>query len=152
MSIDPNPYAPPAVFASVDEAEKGLSRRRTRWAMAAAVICLVGAIPAAGYSIVDIESIIGSGPALLLVAIALYFLAVPAPLRPLRWISGAISVIVVFVFLLININEWSPRRAEDPVNSILCVAAVLLQTGWIPLVQVRNAVRELSLLDESDVT
>lgn len=141
MDFETNPYAPPAAFAPADVAPESVSQSRVVSALAAAAACLLGSLAAGGFAIAEIESIVASGPALLLASIVLAALAYPAPLRRLTWISGTICLFVVFVFLLINLNGWGPRQADRPVGSLVAVSSVVIQVGWILVVQTRRHIR-----------
>jgi len=98
-----------------------------------AVACAIGSIPAAAFASYQIESIIGSGPLLLVAAILLTVLARPVPLRQLWIISGAVMAIVVGIFLWITLTGMGPADARVPVGRATIAAAMFLQLGWLPI-------------------
>jgi hypothetical protein len=140
MAEPHNPYAAPAVTAStVDALDTTVSDRRYRWAQALAIVCVAGSPVASALAVMDIESILGSGPILALLCLTSAILAWPPMLRPLLLISVAGIAIVIGCFVVINLCEWGPTEARKPIGQATVILAILMQAGWIPIRRVAKA-------------
>lgn len=135
-----NPYAVTAYVPGKDlppkripDADVGRWRRTLAQFLAGSM--LVGTLPAAAAACIKIETIVLSGAIFGVAAIALMWLAFAPPLRRLQAIAAPFLIFVLTVFLLINVNSWSPAQAKFPVSSLCVVFAMAVQFGWYAIVE-----------------
>ncbi len=138
MVQDSNPYAAPSVSETTRQtpAFAELSVARYRWAVGLATVCVLGTVPASATAVYDIETILGSGPALLTLALCLLIVARPKPLRLLRIPALWIIVNVAVIFLWINLADMGPSRAQVPVGRFTVIVALVMQAGWATIYSV----------------
>jgi hypothetical protein len=74
--------------------------------------------------VIDVETIVGSGPALFLVGLLLLIFGSLARERRVTILGAEMMLIVVSVLLLILLNRWGPRAAQIPVSVIACAQAL----------------------------
>lgn len=149
MTDEINPYAAPqSEPAKPSRVPADGTPRRRKFALAMAMILLVGSPLAAGVAMYDIESIVVSGALLSLVALILIALAAREDLRPLHVIAGAMLLMSVGCFLTIFLKGWNPREAQFPIGWTTVVFAVVVQLGWVFVKSVWN--RERAWMSVSD--
>lgn len=102
---------------------------RPRWQRTIRVLLILGVIVAAvavPFCAQDVESIMATGPALLLIGALLLICSI---LDRDRWAMVAAiqhGSAVIGVALLIAGLQWSPRVAQRPVTAIVCANAVVV--------------------------
>lgn len=76
----------------------------------------------------EVESVLVTGPVLLLGGVVLATLAAGAGYRRAMWIGVGHCVLCLFVLLLVNVAGWGPNRAHEPLTAIgaIYMTAVLL--------------------------
>lgn len=105
------------------------------------ILYTLGILIAAIAAMVDIESIMGSGPIMSLVGIWIAFLSYRRD-HPIGLFYGlAVPTVSVFCFIVINGLDWGPSDAHVPVSAFLVLfawgsfapmpwAASVLPLGW----------------------
>ena len=87
------------------------------------IVYTLGILIAAIAAMVEIESIVGSGPIMSLVGIWIAFLSYRRD-RPIGLFYGlAVPTVSVFCFIVINLMEWGPSDAHVPVSAFLVLFA-----------------------------
>ncbi len=135
----PNPYAvttflPGKELHPVQRPRLAVSRRRSTVAQFLAGSMLVGTLPAAVAACIKIETIVASGGIFGVLAILLMGLALAPPLLRLQAIAAPTLLFVLTVFVIINVNSWSPAQARIPVSSLCVAFAMAIQFGWFTIV------------------
>ena len=134
MSNEINPYAAPQTDPVPPPRQPRLPGTVRRVAAIGLAILLLIAAPIASVAaLIDIESIVGSGPALAVTSLILVGLATRADLRVLLPIAWATFATCLGCFLTIFLLNWSPGQAQTPIGRVTVVFAVLIQLGWINL-------------------
>lgn len=129
-----NPYAPPVAATG----NQPLLRPRLRSPWLFGLCCLQLIVLAAGVALETYshETILGSGPAYLLVGLATTLLA-HRKRQPLETLIGASAILlVVGVFLRILLNEWGPQESDAP-NTLVILAytAIVVPASLVALVR-----------------
>lgn len=142
-----NPYAAPASApARPTEIGKVVGPVRFWIAIVSAIMIVAGTVPACAFALWDVESIVVSGIAFIVVAVVLLSLIFSRWLYLLATIPCAILVIVAGIFLAIYLNSWSPSDAQEPIGYGTIPCAAFMQLGWLPIVitglKCRNARRD----------
>ena len=121
-----NPYQAPDAHQPV--ADVPMDRRQSLgwlrlWSGLLLLTLTIGTPLAVFYSI---ESIVATGPFALVFGLIVVSRGIKCR-RIVTTLTGVITAIfVLFVFALINLNEWSPREAEEPVGAMIVVFDVLV--------------------------
>lgn len=144
---DLNPYAAPQSRPEAAAPSEGFPRATLfQWLVGLKILTIIGGAIAAH---IEIESILVSGSLLTLQGIPIGLLSY----RASYWRGLSFGVcgpaISIFCFLLINIMDWGPKDAEEPVSAIAdvyAVVAVILGVGtmFLPAVPPHNRFRDLS--------
>ncbi|QDT61045.1 hypothetical protein SV7mr_35750 [Stieleria bergensis] len=147
-----NPYAPTAevshlsqVSAAQEDWPPPLSIRLVQ---IMAVILMIGCPIGAGFAFWDIETIMGSGPILSILAllILICYLATRrrSALNPWHgWQFPCVTVaLAIGVFLVIYFKEWSPDDAQKPISWAFAGYAAFAQVGWLLLKLKRPTISE----------
>ncbi len=101
------------------------------------IVYTLGILIAAIAAMVEIESIVGSGPIMSLVGIWIAFLSYRRD-RPIGLFYGlAVPTVSVFCFIVINGMDWGPSDAHVPVSAFLVLFA------WACIPSCSLAVREV---------
>jgi hypothetical protein len=141
----PNPYAPPS--PAVENQPLPQLQRRSPWLFG---FCCLQLIVLAGGIALDAykhETVLGSGPAYLLVGLVTALLA-RHQRQPLEMLLGMSAILlVVGVFLRIVINEWGPEESNGP-NTLVILAYATAAVPALLVAMVRKfqwvAAREVS--------
>ncbi|QDT12969.1 hypothetical protein [Planctomycetes bacterium K23_9] len=129
--MDQNPYAVTTADPSRDNSQFALPPRTVR-----AKVCLflvAAAIPlmllGTTLAFFDIESIIGSGPVMLVYGCVLFYVTLPAGLPRFRWFAWVCLVFPAAIFMLIFLLSWSPQEAQQPVSITIAVMTLFALAG-----------------------
>ena len=98
---------------------------RQRWAIALWGLQVLATLVAAAAAAVDVESIIGTGPALTVAGVALVIVARPARSWWVLAMSLSAPAVCIFCAALIVACEWGPSDAQTPISIIAAGYAVL---------------------------
>ena len=115
------------------------ARRERSWLMAARVCVVLSALCVlVGWVLmfVDIESVIVTGPILMLTGLALVLVAWRLRIMPAALLGIAHCSICALFFTLVNVRSWSPRDAEWPfrvMTGIYLLALTLPASGLLLL-------------------
>jgi hypothetical protein len=110
----------------------GISRSTLAGLLILHLLGIGGSVIAAA---VQIESIVGTGPAFSVLGLIVAECGRRSRLRSMYWIGLSTLALSLFVFALINIAEWSPAEASVPVPVLLLayesvVIPLGLRTLW----------------------
>jgi hypothetical protein len=131
-----NPYAAPTTIAAA-EVKVRPPQHASRFRRGLAVLCaagiMIGCVIASLFANWEIETILVSGPSLLVFAIVLAVAAIRTELRSFLPISIAMVLMVIGTFLVIFLNSWSPGDAAKPVGYATVIFAAVIQAGWLAI-------------------
>lgn len=128
MSDASNPYAVTTLELGKPVKVPDDTSRLVRWMILIALpLLLIGAAS----SLIDIESIVASGPVMLIYGLILMFLTRGQNQRLFRWFAWTCCAFPIFVFLIIYLLEWSPGDAQIPISALCCVFACLVFAGIV---------------------
>lgn len=154
MSDHLNPYAAPAAASStatVVETQE-VSTTRYYWSIVLCLTCMLGAIIASALAVFDIETILASGPLLLLAATVLMIVARPKPLLGLWAPALSLIVSIIILFLWIFLTGMGPAEAQVPVGRATMGAAFTAQIGWVTMYVVISERRSRTRPDSNTQT
>lgn len=128
-----NPYAvtqgmDDGAAKDLDPLHSFMTRRRVSFGLA--VVLYVGSLVSAGLACLDIETIVGSGPFMVGVSIAVLVANRRTELRRFRYQAFATIGFCVLCFLLIWGFELSPTQAQRPMACLVVAFALLMNTQW----------------------
>lgn len=98
---------------------------RQKWALALWGLQVFVTLIAAAAACVDVESIIGTGPALTVAGVALALVARPARSWWVLGLSLSAPAVCVLCAALIVTRDWGPADAQVPISVIAAIYAVL---------------------------
>lgn len=119
---DFNPYKAPLQDERLHSASTNRPWERF-WLRVCSVLLCLDYIIGAGWAWFDeIESILVSGTVAVVLGLLLLYCALRVKASAAAWFSGGTLLFVAAVFLLINLNDWSPGDAKVPVSRLIVVA------------------------------
>ncbi|KAA5539903.1 hypothetical protein FYK55_22945 [Roseiconus nitratireducens] len=152
MSSEINPYAAPTTTgpAALPQPTPSMpGRLRTSLSFLCASLIVLGCPIAAWFANEDIETIVGSGPALGILSLILLWGSRRADLRGLMPISIAMLLIIFAIFLTIFLLSWRPADAQRPIGTATIFCAGFMQIGI--LVIAFTAAARKRMAEESDI-
>ena len=124
----PNPYAATTLELSKPIVEAGGHSPWIRWLVIIAIPLLITASAAA---VMNVHSIVVSGPILLLYGAVLMYLSWWKKQRRFRWFAWACCTFPMAVYLIIFTLQWSPTEAQMPISLLCCVFTLLVTAGTL---------------------
>jgi hypothetical protein len=137
---DDNPYRPPETGPDATV----VSASGIRWSGTSllAALQVFIAFTGTGLAFWDIESILGSGPLLAIVG-GLHAIAGHRRGRSSAIFMGySAPAFCIAIFLLINIKEWGPDAAQDPVSTLAVIYLIPLVAAWLASELQRSRLRD----------
>lgn len=125
-----NPYAAPSSELR-SPPESPLGSRGIKVAIGSTYLISAGCIPAAGFAVWEIESIVISGGLLCLVSVVQFYFAIRNGFLQLAAFAAIMVVFVMSIAGTINAMSWSPTQAARPISIVCVVIAFLMQYGWL---------------------
>lgn len=123
-SLNHNPYAPPPVLLDTPESSVfGSSRNWLRRLLIQQCTVVVAGLPLALW---EIETIMGSGPALAIAGLLVAIVARKHHDGSLKLLGLSGPAFAFFIFALIDVMEWGPDKAATPVLLLSVCYSVLL--------------------------
>jgi hypothetical protein len=143
-AMDDNPYRPPdtgpdlTVISAAGNRVPGIS-------LLAALQVFI-AFTGTGLAFWEIETILGSGP-LLAIAGSLHAIAGHRRGRLSAILMGySAPVFCLAIFVLINLKEWGPGAAQDPVSALAVGYLIPLVIAWLTSELHRSRLRDESVV------
>ena len=126
MDDAPNPYAVTTLHIDKPIVDREADSRWARWLVIIAIPLLITGSAAA---VIDIESIVASGPIMLVYGAILVYLTYRLGGRRFRWFAWTCCTFPIAVFLIIFTLEWSPADAQVPISVLCCVFTLMVIAG-----------------------
>ncbi len=134
----PNPYAVTTLEVDQPPIESDPPSRWVHWCVVLALpLMLIGSAAA----VIDIETILASGPVMLGYGLILLFLTRRWQQRQFRWFAWTCCAFPFIVFLIIYTLQWSPSNAQVPISALCCVFTCAVSAGIFVTVAQAGAVR-----------
>jgi len=139
-AMDDNPYRPPET--GPDATVVSAAGNRVPGTSLLAALQVFVAFVGTGFAFWEIESILGSGPLLAVVG-GLHAIAGHRRGRLSAILMGySAPVFCIAIFLLINLKEWGPDAAQDPVSALAVAYLIPLVVAWLASERQRSRLRD----------
>ena len=121
-----NPYAVTTLEIDKPLVEPEGESQWVRWLAIVAIPLLIAGSAAA---VNDIESIVASGPIMLVYGAILLYLTHRLGGRRFRWFAWTCCTFPIVVFLTIFTQQWSPTEAQVPISVLCCAFSLMVIAG-----------------------